>query len=170
MDKQSALIKSFEVAQGRNPLEYPFGFFLEDDYDDETAGGSFFWYKTELEMHQAIQNDLIDAFSDGSSDDKDIAKTEIAKLIQSVKVAPVEEDYLITALNDFLTEIQLHLQFIGSFNNLCKGKSDWSRYLREEFREDYLENIDDLTAKKLQSSIKSDDQADFAEFIADYFI
>jgi len=167
MDIQATILNSLEDALGRNPIEFPFGFFLEDHL--ESHGGSFFWYESEHEMHRVIQNDLIDALSEGTSNDREIIKSEISKVIENYKSTSFDED-LLNSLNELLGEIDLQLQFIGSFNDLCKNKTEWSKYLREEFRELYIENIDDLSPKKLQSSIKEFERKDFAEFISEYLI
>ncbi len=169
MDTQAKLVAALEAAQGRNPLEYPYGFYLEDHFD-ETAGGSFFWYATADELLQVLQTDLIDALSDADLISRELVKAEIIKLLPDIDAISMDDEGLLSDLNDLLAEIQFHIQFMGSFKSLCKNKTEWSRYLREEFREDYLEDIDDLSEKKLQSSIKHDDQADFAEFVADYLI
>lgn len=167
MNTEADLLNSLEEAQGRNPIEFPFGFFLEDNCD-HSPGGSFFWFKTEKELQQAIQNDLIDALSDGASDDIKAVKTEIADIIRN-STSNVDDDLLIS-LNALLAGLELQLQFLGSFKELCKGKNEWSKYLREEFREDYSEDIEELSSKKLQSSIKQFEQDDFAEFVSDYVI
>jgi hypothetical protein len=163
MNTEADLLNSLEDAQGRNPIEFPFGFFLEDNCDD-SAGGSFFWYKTDKELQHAIQNDLIEALSNGT-DDIAVVKTEISSCIENSTA-----DDLLNSLNMLLGGLGVQLQFIGSFEDLCKGKSGWSKYFREEFREEYIEDIEDLTAKKLQSSIKQFEQDDFAEFVSDYVI
>ena len=169
MDNQAKLLEALEGALGRNPLEFPYGFFLEDVYD-ESAGGSFFWYATANELLQALQCDLIDALSEGDKASRDLVKAEIVKLLPDSDAISMDDEGLLSDLNDLLAEIQFQIQFMGSFKSLCKNKTEWSRYLREEFREDYLDDIDELTEKKLQSSIKHDDQAVFAEFVAEYLI
>ncbi len=166
------LLNSLEEAQGRNPLEFPFGFYLEDDHKD-SAGGSFFWYKSLAELQSAIQNDLIEALSEGSSEDIQAVKKEIAVLIEQSVSSGDDVDSLLNSLNVFLAEIELRLQFMGSFEDLCKSKNEWSRYFRESYREECLEDIEDIedmSSKKLQSSIKKTDQDDFAEFVAEYLI
>ncbi|MBV5301475.1 MAG: hypothetical protein J0649_06805 [Methylococcales bacterium] len=164
MNTEADLLNSLEDAQGRNPIEFPFGFFLEDNCDD-SAGGSFFWYKTDKELQHAIRNDLIDALSNGTSDDITVVKAEISNCIGNSTT-----DDLLNNFNVLLGGLEVQLQFLGSFEDLCKGKSEWSKYFREEFREEYIEDIEDLTAKKLQSSIKQFEQDDFAEFVSDYVI
>jgi hypothetical protein len=170
MSNEPDLPNSIEDAQGRNPIEFPFGFFIEDHYA-QSDGGCFFWYKTEIEMQQAIQNDLIDALSDGTNDDIKSVKTEIASLMEKSSPIIADADHLLNALNTFLDEIELRLQFLGSFEDLCKSKNDWCKYLREEFREGYQEELEeDVSSKKLQSSIKKSEQEDFAEFVSEYLI
>ena len=137
---------------------------MEDNCDD-SAGGSFFWYKTDKELQHAIRNDLIDALSNGTSDDITVVKAEISNCIGNSTT-----DDLLNNFNVLLGGLEVQLQFLGSFEDLCKGKSEWSKYFREEFREEYIEDIEDLTAKKLQSSIKQFEQDDFAEFVSDYVI
>lgn len=170
MNYQANVLNSLEDAQGRNPIEFPFGFYIEDSYD-QSAGGSFFWYKTEKDMHYAIQNDLIDALSEGSSDDITAAKAEISSLMEKSPSILADADHLLNSLNTFLGEIELRLHFLGSFEDLCKNKNEWSKYLREEFREGYMADVeDDITSKKLQGPIKKSEQDDFAEFISEYLI
>jgi hypothetical protein len=136
MNTEAALLNSLDDAQGRNPIEFPFGFYLEDDHE-HSAGGSFFWYKTEKDMQQAIQNDLINALSDGTSDDIAAVKAEIATLIE--KSTLNDADDLLNSLNLFLGEIELRLQFMGSFEDLCKNKNEWSKYFRESYREECID-------------------------------
>ncbi|MEI6334233.1 MAG: hypothetical protein WCS87_06700 [Methylococcaceae bacterium] len=168
MNTEADLKNSLDEAQGRNPLEFPFGFYIEDDHE-QSAGGSFFWYKTEKEMQQAIQNDFINTLFEGASDDMAAVKAEIARLIE--QSAPhAEGDDLLNSLNLVLREIELRLQFMGSFDDLCKSKSEWAKYFRESYREECLDDIEDISSKKLQSPIKKTEQDDFAEFVADYFI
>ena len=170
MNTEPPLPNSLEDAQGRNPLEFPFGFYIEDNYA-QSAGGSFFWYKTEQEMQRAIQNDLIDSLSDGTSDDIKSVKAEIISLMERSSPIIADADHLLNGLNTFLGEIELRLQFMGSFEDLCKSKNEWCKYLREEFREGYLEDLEeDVSSKKLQSSIKKIEQEDFAEFVSEYLI
>ncbi len=170
MNTEPTLLNSLEDAQGRNPLEFPFGFYIEDNYTD-SSGGCFFWYKTEYEMQQAIQNDLIDELSEGTGDAISLVKAEIASLIEKSSPIIADVDHLLNGLNIFLREIELRLQFLGSFEDLCKGKNEWSKYLREEFREGNLEDLEeDVSSKKLQSSIKKNEQEDFAEFVSEYLI
>ena len=38
------------------------------------------------------------------------------------------------------------------------------------YREEYLEDIEDIPSKKLQSSIKKAEQHDFADYVSDYLI
>jgi hypothetical protein len=168
MNTEPTLPNSLKDAQDRNPMEFTFGFYIEDNYTQST-GGSFFWYKTENEMQKALQNDLIDAFSDGTSEDIKSAKTEIASLMEKSSPIIADADHLLNSLNTFLAEIELRLQFLGSFEDLCKSKNEWSKYLREEFREGFLEDLEeDVSSKKLQSSIKKSEQDDFAEFVSEY--
>ncbi len=94
---------------------------MEDD-NDQSFGGSFFWYKTEKEMQQALQNDLIEAVSDLESQDIETAKTEIASLIESFTLNTTDEGALLDSLNLFLSGLEIRLQFIGSFTDLCKNK------------------------------------------------
>ncbi len=169
MTTESPLLNTLEAAQGKNPLEFPYGFFLEDEYNG-SAGGSFFWYTTEAEMHHAIQYDLLDVLSDDNTQDKDVVKSEIAVVLESVLKQEHDEQELLDTLNALLIDIEVQIRFLGSFDQLRKSKLDWCRYLREEYREDYLEDIDDLTEKKLQASIKKPDQENFAEFILDYLL
>ena len=42
-----ALPNSLEDALGRNPIEFPFGFYIEDTHRG-SVGGGFFWFKTTL--------------------------------------------------------------------------------------------------------------------------
>jgi hypothetical protein len=163
-----ANLLNLNEAQGRNPLEFPFGFYMEDDHA-QSAGGSFFWYKTEKAMQQSIQNDFINALSDGASDDIAAVKAEIASLIKE-SGPNAKGDDLVNSLNLFLRAIELRLQFIGSFDNLCKSKNEWVKYFRESYREECLDDIDDISSKKLQRSIKKTEQDDFADFVSDYLI
>ena len=161
------LSNSLEEALGRDPIEFPFGFYIEDDHKN-SPGGSFFWFKTEKDQQYAIQNDLIDMFSEGSIDDIKAVKAEIAAIIE--QSMSNSDDDLLNNLNMFLRGIELRLQFIGSFEDLCKNKNEWSKYFREAYREECFDDIDDVSSKKLQSSIKKHEQDDFAAFVADYLI
>jgi hypothetical protein len=38
MNTEADLLNSLEDAQGRNPIEFQFGFFLEDSCDDSAVG------------------------------------------------------------------------------------------------------------------------------------
>ena len=165
MNTEVDLLNSLEDAQGRNPLEFPFGFYMEDDHA-ESNGGSFFWYKSNKELQQAICNDLIDALTDGQSSDIQTVKNEITELFKNSDDA---ED-LLNHLNVILAELELRLQFMGGFEALCKGKDEWAKFFRESYREECLEYIEDIPTKKLQSSIKKSEQADFAEFVSEYVI
>ena len=168
MNTEADLKNPLDEAQGRNPLEFPFGFYIEDDHE-QSAGGSFFWYKTEKEMQQTIQNDFINMLFEGDSDDIAAVKAEIARLIEQ-SPPHAEGDDLLNNLNLVLREIELRLQFMGTFDDLCKSKNEWAKYFRESYREECLDDIEDISSKKLQSSIKRTEQDDFAEFVADYFI
>jgi hypothetical protein len=161
------LSNSLEEALGRDPIEFPFGFYIEDDHKN-SAGGGFFWFKTEKDQQYAIQNDLIDMFSEGSIDDIKAVKAEIAAIIE--QSMSNSDDDLLNNLNMFLRGIELRLQFIGSFEDLCKNKNEWSKYFREAYREECFDDIEDVSSKKLQSSIKRHEQEDFAAFVADYLI
>ncbi|MEI6146422.1 MAG: hypothetical protein WCP66_08410 [Methylococcales bacterium] len=164
MNSEADLLNSLDDAQGRNPIEFPFGFYIEDNQRD-TNGGSFFWYMTKNELQHAIRNDLIDALTDGQSSDIQYVKDEIAELFESS-----EDDDLINHLNVILAELELHLQFLGSFEELCKGKDEWTKFFRESYREECMEDIEGMPTKKLQSPIKYNEQEDFAEFVAEYMV
>ncbi len=56
MNSEADLLNSLDDAQGRNPIEFPFGFYIEDNQRD-TNGGSFFWYMTKNELE--ILQDLL---------------------------------------------------------------------------------------------------------------
>ena len=165
MNTEADLLNSLEEAQGRNPIEFPFGFYIEDDHE-ESNGGSFFWYQSNKELQHAIRNDLIDALTDGQSSDIQDVKDEIADLFENSHGA---ED-LLNHLNVILSELELQLQFMGGFEDLCKGKDEWTKFFRESYREECLEDIEDIPTKKLQGSIKKSEQADFAEFVSEYVI
>jgi len=165
MNTEADLLNSLEDAQGRNPLEFPFGFYIEDDHE-QSNGGSFFWYTSNKELQHAIRNDLIDALTEGQSNDIQDVKNEIADLFESTDNA----DDLLNNLNVILAELELQLQFLGSFEQLCKSKDEWPKFFRESYREECLDDIEDIPTKKLQSSIKSSEQADFAEFVSEYVI
>ena len=77
---------------------------------------------------------------------------------------------MLDGLNEFLTGLELRLQFIGSFDELCKNKDEWSKYLREEFREELFEDIERFSTKKLQNPIKQNEQEKFAQFVSEYLI
>ena len=53
-----ALPNSLEDALGRNPIEFPFGFYIEDTHKG-SVGGGFFWFKTEKELQYADKFDVI---------------------------------------------------------------------------------------------------------------
>ncbi len=167
MTTEEILPTSLEDAQGRNPLEFPFGFYIEDDYE-QSSGGSFFWYKAEKERQHAIQHDLIDELFEGNNDDIQALKAEMAAIIEEYKAG--ESDDLLNSLNKILGDIDVQLQFIGTFEELCKSKNEWPKYFREFYREEYLEDIEDIPSKKLQSSIKKAEQHDFADYVSDYLI
>ena len=96
-----ALPNSLDDSLGRNPIEFPFGFYVEDDHKT-SVGGGFFWFKTEKERQHAIQNDLIDMFSEGSNDDIKAVKAEIADLIEQITPQADNGDYLLNNLNILL--------------------------------------------------------------------
>lgn len=163
MNTEADLPNSLDNAQDRNPIEYPFGFYIEDNHP-ESSGGSFFWYKTQKELEQAICNDLIDALTDGQGSDIQAVKNEITELFQN------SDDELMSHLNVILAELELQLLFMGSFEELCKGKDEWTKFFRESYREECLDDIEDMPTKKLQASIKKSEQVDFAEFVAEYMM
>jgi len=165
MNTEADLLNSLEDAQGRNPIEFPFGFYIEDDHEDSN-GGSFFWYQSNKELQHAIRNDLIDALTDGQSSDIQDVKNEIADLFNNSEVA-VD---LLNHLNVILAELELQLLFLGSFEELCKSKDEWTKFFRESYREECLEEIEGIPTKKLQSSIKKNEQEDFAAFVSEYVI
>jgi len=165
MNTEADLLNSLEDAQGRNPIEFPFGFYIEDDHEDSN-GGSFFWYHSNTELQHAIRNDLIDALTDGQSTDIQDVKNEIADLFNNSEVA---ED-LLNHLNVILAELELQLLFLGSFEELCKSKDEWTKFFRESYREESLADIEGIPTKKLQSSIKKSEQEDFAAFVSEYVI
>ena len=163
-----ALSISLEDTQGRNPIGFPFGFYLEDNYDNSVSG-SFFWYSTAKEMQLAIKNDLIDKLSDAEEDATNIVKTEIGNIFESLTV-DTKPDELLQDLNLFFRDLEVQLQFVGSFEELCKGKHEWIKFFRESYREECLEDIEDITTRKLQSTIKKAELNDFSEYVADYYI
>ena len=107
---------------------------------------------------------MIDALTDGQSSDIQAVKNEIAELIEN------NDDELMNHLNVILAELELQLLFMGSFEELCKGKDEWTKFFRESYREECLDDIEDMPTKKLQASIKKSEQVDFAEFVADYMM
>jgi len=165
MNTEANLLNSLEEAQGRNPLEFPFGFYIEDDHK-QSNGGSFFWYESNIDLQHAIHNDLIDALTDGQASDILAVKNEMTELFENND----DSEDLLNHLNVILAELELRLQFMGSFEELCKSKDEWTKFFRESYREECLEDIEDIPTKELQSSIKKSEQDDFAEFVAEYLI
>jgi hypothetical protein len=49
---------------------------------------------------------------------------EIASLMEKFSPIIADADYLLNGLNTFLGEIELRLQFLGSFEDLCKSKNE----------------------------------------------
>ena len=104
MPTDPTLLNTLEEAQGRNPLEFPYGFFLEDEYAG-SAGGCFFWYTTEAELHNAIQNDLLEVLSDDNAQDKTLAKQAIALVLEAAAKKELDEPELLATLNELLKDI-----------------------------------------------------------------
>ncbi len=151
---------------GRNPLEYPIGFFLQDLDSYPDAPGGFLWYKTSADLLQAVRNDLFSVF-DRDMDVNEI-KSELSSIVNKVPVTSKWGEKLRQHLNDYLAEANETIEFLGTFEQLCQSKGEWAANFRKQYREYADDDAEDLSEKVLRAPIAESAIDDFAEFIANF--
>ena len=155
-----------ENAMGRSPREYPVGFFLQDIEPYPDAPGGFLWYQSDVELLNAIKNDLFSVF-DRDMDANEI-KSQLSNIATSVPSKPTLGESLRNRLNDVLAEANETIEFLGTFEQLCQGTGEWAANIRKQYREYADDDADDLSADVLRDPIRSSEIDDFAEYITNF--
>lgn len=169
MTIQDEAIARLDDVVGRNPSEFPYGFFIRDNY----AGGSgnFFWYKTEKGLLKAIKHDLAGIMVD-NDDDFSALEAGLIEIVSAASGKPMLCDALLKQLDKYVSGHSIiRMEFLGSFNQLCQDKTKFSKDIRNDYRCNAIEDADDedaddLSLKELQSTISGDEVDAFAEYIS----
>lgn len=174
MSKREEAEFRLQNVSGRDPSQYPFGFFSRDDWFG--GAGSFYWYETEEQALFAIKNDLVGLLSNIPADSVENVVEETISHIQSLldesPTPPAFSEELRKRLDGNLINICQRLDFVGNFIQLCIGENEFEKNLRQQFREDEqsddYDDIDNLSPDVLQSAIEDVDLVDFASWVKDY--
>ena len=158
---------NMESALGRNPIDFPYGFIIEDNF----AGGSSypFWYSSEDEVLSALQQHLLSFLSEDDHQTFEDIKKVFTSFFDLVFAAPLVNQQLRDALNGLLNvaDAEVNVTWFGSFKELCEGKDDFEESIREQF----LRTTDDESEEPLtvmNKTITDENIAVFAEWLESY--
>ena len=152
-----------ESALDRKPIDFPYGFIIEDNF----AGGSSypFWYSSEGEVLSALQLHLLSFLSE---DDHQTAED-----IKTVFTDPIVSQQLWDTLNDLLNDAdaEIRIGWFGTFKRLCEGQDDFEKSIRKQFWRTAEEYEDDERTEpftNINSSITTENINEFAEWLESY--
>lgn len=156
-----------EDAMERSPVEFPYGFFLQDqDKGPSYAPGGFLWYKTEDEVLAAIKSDLFGVFDHEM--DANAIKSDLSGIVSGITAKPKLGEELRKRIDDYLAEASMSMEFVGTFKQLCEDRGEWVSEVRQQFRENTVDDAEELSGEELKCPLKGDEVPEFAEFIRDF--
>lgn len=153
--RQDRAMASLEVAVQADPRSNPFGIFAGDD--DPHGPSMFHWYPSEADLFRSVAEDL--PFVLGEDDDEEIAEGICGVLEKHACTDRLDCTFL-SALQAELKGVQ-EVRWIGTFDGLCAADGEFERTVRADFRAE-----DDADG----SPIRTDDCADFVEWLSEYGI
>lgn len=121
---------AMNAAAEADPRVNPFGMYVADDFP--FGSGGFQWYRTEAELFIALARDL--QFLADEDGDPDIESSIDAILAEYQGESRYSSDCM-GRLRDALAGVQ-KLHWLGRFDELRAGGSDFANHVRQAFRGD----------------------------------
>lgn len=183
-----AAFNAFEPSANRTPQRGDWGFYAYNDAPPAFCGaglGGFYWFESRAEMAKCLAEH--GAFLSPGIGEEDLGPVlEIVREIGTrLGDGRIDGEKARTALNKVLEDIT-QFSWIGSFEGLLSGDSEFARELRQEFREqqeaieDFDEPGDDQESGKgdgaddlgaevgRQAAINEEEIDEFIEFLELY--
>lgn len=161
-------IARLEATHETDPRQNNFGYFSSDDLP--FGAGMFHWFDSEEALIQGITQDLPTAVGDMDGDELAEYLAELAAVVAKFPPGSRTGAACFTALQEALSGVQ-SLDWIGTFDDLCKSSDEWSAEVRSNFRE-FSDEDDELNEEDgLDHSarrIEPDEVDDFVTYLLEY--
>jgi hypothetical protein len=140
--------KFAEEVIDRNPQVFPYGFFASDMYL-----GFISWFKNIDEMMEfLLKTEPI--IWDYEGEELENYSKAISKIAKKVKSIGLNEESRIS-INELVSN-DFEIPWWGTFNNLLKSESEFTKNIREEFLEEVLDTEDKILNNNIpEESIES---------------
>jgi len=151
------------AANSADPRQSPFGFFSSDDFVG--GAGAHQWYPDIAALRRALVHDLPFAFCE---DDPEA----VADLEQDLITATAAMTTIEALGTDGLVELAKSLNglqqlcWIGTFDELRKGNTDWALRMRSQFRENQELDLPETPA--VDDPISDEHLEEFIDFLANF--
>jgi hypothetical protein len=155
----------FDHVLGRNPKEYPFGFFLREDIPFGSA--YFHWHDGEESLLNEIRQDLAGFFPEDGEKRYAEIRSELSTIIDGIAVRPKLGEALRERLDEYFTGVA-SIEWLGTFEQLCKGNDDAAKDFRNQYRKAHRDDFDDLSMEERESPINAAEVDSFAEYVSEY--
>lgn len=150
-----------ENAMCYNPRESPFGMFLRD-----AIGCSvFLWYDTEESLLDAIEQEVFALFPDDGEDEDMQIRAALKAIIDSVPSQPKIGEELRNKVDEYIKGGWC-MEWMGTFKQACEGSGEWESEVRQQFRENMVDDWVDMSDDELMRPITTEEEVSkFAKFI-----
>ena len=126
------IVAACEEAAQRDPRKFKYGVYAGDSW---TGGAYTFSWFTDVRGLVHFLTDLAPGlYIDPKDEPEDYVacRDQLRELLEGVDTIAKFDEVLIDSLNEAMDDQSII--WIGTFQDLCKGKSQWCRELRQEFR------------------------------------
>lgn len=151
-----------------DPRKNPFGYFSSDDWPG--GAGMFHWYDSEEALLRGMTQDLPAAVGDMDSDELAEYLAELAAVAERFPPGSRMGAECFAALQESLGGFQ-SLQWMGTFDDLCKSSDEWPAEVRSNFREFSDEDADESEEDDLDHKarpIEPDEADEFVAYLLEY--
>jgi hypothetical protein len=155
--------KALLDSSSADPRRCAFGFFASDDFP--FGPGAHHWYGSLAALHRALVHDLPFAFLD--DEPEEIAELERELMIETEGMTTIEALGTVGAqsLAESLQGVQ-RLCWVGTFDELRLGSTEWALRMRSEFREQQCLESPATTSPELP--LHDTELEEFIDFLAHY--
>lgn len=164
MDEAAAnAAKRVTASHEADPRKKTFGYFSSDDWPG--GAGMFHWFDSEEALIQGITQDLPTAVGDMDGDELAEYLAELAAVVAKFPPGSRMGAACFAALQEALSGFQ-SLDWIGTFDDLCKSSDEWPAEVRSNFREFSDEDADESEEDDLDHSARPIEPDEVDEFVA----
>jgi hypothetical protein len=155
--------KALLDSSSADPRQFVFGFFAADDF--AFGPGAHHWYGSLAALHRALVHDLPFAFLDDEPEECAEFERELVLATEGMTTIEALGSVGAQTLAESLQGVQ-RLCWVGTFDELRLGSTEWALRMRSEFREHQCLESPATTSTELP--LTDTELEEFIDFLAHY--